>query len=389
MSVAGPTAGRSTPIARVPGSMLVTAFPLASGHGTVARSMFDLGGPEHMVFFKIRRQDPEAGYEEVVRPVLPISYASAMLSLYLPGRWSKRVARASWVHFASPHFFHLSRANPRCTGTVHDLIFLDTTTHNARDTPPGTTFFFPRVMRFVDRLAGLVVISHTVDRALKARFPKLSTTVIHHWTRDDFQPRDREASRRALGLPLDKKVLLHVSIDNQRKNLEILPKVMEGLGSDHVLVRIGDSSRIRAQFAPGRLIERNGVEAADYPLYFNAADTLLMPSFDEGFGVPIIEAVNSGLPVLASDIEVFREILRERYPFYADPRRPDAWVEMARQAIETGRPDAGGSKLYAYLGAYYRPARAAEEFRRFYESVGMPVGPAPSMESGGPTPRSA
>ncbi len=387
MTVGTAAPDRSSSLPRVPGSVLVTAFPLASGHGAVAQNMFDLGGPERMAFFKIRKQDSERGYVEVVRPVLPVSYASAMLSLYLPGRWSRTVARASWVHFASPHFFHLSRVNPRCTGTVHDLIFLNPSSHNARDTPPGTRFFFPRVMRFADRLAGIVVISHAADRALKERFPNLNTRVIHHWTRDDFQPRDRDASRRALGLPLDQKILLHVSIDNQRKNLELLPRVLEGLGNGHILVRIGDSSRIRSTFGPGRLIERNGVEPKDYPLYFNASDALLMPSFDEGFGVPIIEAVNSGLPVVASDIAVFREILREPYPFFADPRRPEPWVEMTRQAIEIRHSDPRGSKLFAHLGAYYRAPRAAEEFRRFYESVGLSVAHSSTRDLGDTAPR--
>lgn len=367
----------------VAGTCLVSAFPLASGHGQVAQNMFDLGLFERMVMFRIRRQDSEVGYQAVIRPRLPVNYASAFLSLYLPGRWSRAVERSKWVHYASPHFFHLSKYNPRSSGTVHDLIFLDPRTHNVHDTPPGARQFFPRVLKYVEQLAGVVVVSRATESAVKVRYPRARTTVIHSWTRDDFQIRNREEARRILGLPQDRTLLLHVSIDNQRKNLEILPRVLERLDPSILLVRIGDCARIRSQFAPGRLLERPFVAPSEYPLYFNAADALLIPSWDEGFGVPIIEAVNSGLPVVASDIEIFREVLGASHPFFARPDDPARWSELARTAVEVGRSDPGCSRLYAHLGRYYRAPRAAEEFRRFYAGLGVaPPATGPSAGAG-------
>ena len=40
---------------------------------------------------------------------------------------------------------------------------------------------------------------------------------------------------------------------------------------------------------------------------YNARDVLLFPSLYEGFGYPLVEAFATGLPVVASDIEIFRE----------------------------------------------------------------------------------
>ncbi len=357
------------------GSLLVSAFPLSSGHGQVARSMFDLGLFARMWLFKIRRHDSEAGYDRVIRPRLPVSYASAFLSLYLPGPWSREVQKASWVHFNSPHFFQLSRYNPHCSGTVHDVMWLDPRTHSRRDTPMGTRWFFPRALRHIQKLAGVVVVSRATEQALRAIYPGVSTTVIHPWTQDTFQPRDRMEVRRRLGLPEDRKIVLQVSIDNVRKNLEVLPKIMEHLPPDFLLVRIGPSERIQSLFPTGRLRALPAVSAEDYPLYFSAADAVLVPSFDEGFGVPIIEALNSGVPVVASDIPVFREVLRDDHPYLAKPTDVERWAALTREAVERGTSDPRSTRLYGPLVDYYRPSRGEREYRAFYQHLGLLPGP--------------
>jgi glycosyltransferase involved in cell wall biosynthesis len=51
---------------------------------------------------------------------------------------------------------------------------------------------------------------------------------------------------------------------------------------------------------------------------------LLFPSFVEGFGMPLIEALTLGLPVIASDLPVFREIAGE-IPDYLDPLDGAGW----------------------------------------------------------------
>ena len=42
--------------------------------------------------------------------------------------------------------------------------------------------------------------------------------------------------------------------------------------------------------------------------YFNNAFAYVFPSIDEGFGIPLLEAMKAHIPVICSDIEIFREI---------------------------------------------------------------------------------
>jgi glycosyltransferase involved in cell wall biosynthesis len=62
------------------------------------------------------------------------------------------------------------------------------------------------------------------------------------------------------------------------------------------------------------------------------ARALLMPSFVEGFGLPVIEALEIGTPVIASDLPVYREIVGD-IPTYLDPSDVAAWHRVVQAFI--------------------------------------------------------
>jgi glycosyltransferase involved in cell wall biosynthesis len=114
---------------------------------------------------------------------------------------------------------------------------------------------------------------------------------------------DKAKLRVALGLPVEKKLVLSVSTLDRRKNLSAVYGTMKKLGSNYKLVRVGQIQEEGYSFI--------NVDSEKLNMIYNACDVLLFPSLDEGFGYPIAEAMRVGLPVVASDIQVFREIASE------------------------------------------------------------------------------
>lgn len=63
------------------------------------------------------------------------------------------------------------------------------------------------------------------------------------------------------------------------------------------------------------------------------AEAMLMPSLAEGFGLPMVEALQSGMPVIAADTPIFREI-GQGAPLLLDPRDPAPWAEAIERHAE-------------------------------------------------------
>jgi glycosyltransferase involved in cell wall biosynthesis len=75
-----------------------------------------------------------------------------------------------------------------------------------------------------------------------------------------------------------------------------------------------------------RLFLCNDIDDSSLAFAYQSARALLFPSFVEGFGLPVVEAMQRGLPVMASDIPVFREIGGE-FVAYFDLQNPQSLVE--------------------------------------------------------------
>ncbi len=85
----------------------------------------------------------------------------------------------------------------------------------------------------------------------------------------------------------------------------------------------------------GRVLELGNCGDAELANWLHHARALLFPSFVEGFGMPLVEALHAGVPVLASDLPVFREIAGS-VPHYLDPLDGPGW---RRAVLDYARPD--------------------------------------------------
>ena len=136
---------------------------------------------------------------------------------------------------------------------------------------------------------------------------------------------DKKALRERLGLPIDRKLVLSISSSDKRKNISGVKKAMDSLGEDFRLVRVGipiGSSITFRNIADEKLNE-----------IYNACNVLLFPSLYEGFGLPIVEAFASGLPVVTSRIPTIEEVASDA-AVLVNPMDNAEVVEGVKSAIE-------------------------------------------------------
>jgi glycosyltransferase involved in cell wall biosynthesis len=76
---------------------------------------------------------------------------------------------------------------------------------------------------------------------------------------------------------------------------------------------------------------------AQLATWLGHAQALLFPSFAEGYGLPLVEALAAGVPVIASDLPAFREVAGD-LPVYLHPIDGAAWLDMILAFSDRGHP---------------------------------------------------
>jgi len=114
--------------------------------------------------------------------------------------------------------------------------------------------------------------------------------------------------------------ILHVGTLQPRKNLDALVSAYERLPvairDERQLVLVGRygwgvpalRAKLAALAGARRVVWLDYVEPGDVTALYHGAGMLVFPSLSEGFGLPILEAFASGLPVIASDLPALREV---------------------------------------------------------------------------------
>jgi glycosyltransferase involved in cell wall biosynthesis len=85
------------------------------------------------------------------------------------------------------------------------------------------------------------------------------------------------------------------------------------------------------------VIERTGCSDAELVGYLRHARALIFPSFTEGYGLPLIESLTLGVPVIAGNLPVFREVAGE-VPDYLDPLDGIGWMNCIEDYLLPDSP---------------------------------------------------
>ncbi|KVH75319.1 capsular biosynthesis protein [Burkholderia cepacia] len=94
----------------------------------------------------------------------------------------------------------------------------------------------------------------------------------------------------------------------------------------------------RCASLPGTVIEEANCSDERLHAWLQHARALLFPSFVEGYGMPLVEALGHGVPVLASNLDVFREVAAE-IPDYLDPLDGPGWASSIRNYARGDSPE--------------------------------------------------
>jgi glycosyltransferase involved in cell wall biosynthesis len=198
-----------------------------------------------------------------------------------------------------------------------------------------------------------LAVSETTKQNL-ARYvpsiPRERVIVRHQGLQDDFRQTDREERRRRFrskhGLN-GSFTVFHIGNDSWHKNFR---GVLEGFfqaGLENAkLLKIGpigeaDRRRIADLELAGSIVNIGYVDDNELADAFNSADVLVFPSYGEGFGLPPVEAMAIGLPVVASTRESLPEIGGDAvlytepddYPSIADAIRRVATDDVLRSGL--------------------------------------------------------
>lgn len=218
----------------------------------------------------------------------------------------------------------------------------------------------------------------------RAHLPESRTSVVHNGLHPSFSPQheasaDREAAR-LLG-PRSSIDILNVGSAIPRKRIDVVVRVVAELGRRVRLVRVGGP--FSAEQAA--LARDMGVTVAVLPFLdrstlaaiYRRCALLVMPSEREGFGLPLVESLACGTPVVASDIAALREVGGDAAAYCAIGDI-DAWVAAINELLDerderpaewVARQERGIRRAEAFSWSKY-----AREIASLYEQVanGMP-----------------
>ena len=264
--------------------------------------------------------------EGISPEVLPVGRYAARLAWHLPRRLRRLNPRVAHFQYVIPPTYR------GCSVvTVHDISY---------DVRP----------ELEDRAAGFV-LRRLVPRSLRSAARILTGS---EWTKADLVRRYRLDSARVVVTPygVDRAFspdgprpeggpyLLFVGALRSRKDPVTALEALARLPSDMRLVMIGppkgETERVQATISRLNLERRvdvlGHVSQAELTAYYRGAQCFVLPSLYEGFGLPVVEAMASGTPVVSTAVTAIPEVA-EGAAILVPTKDPDALADGVLRAL--------------------------------------------------------
>jgi glycosyltransferase involved in cell wall biosynthesis len=250
-------------------------------------------------------------------------------------------------------------------------------------------------VRRLDRWAGMLglytvnIANSAATRAEFESYPALyrrAMVLIEHGLDPQPPTCSRQEARRRFALPAAAAILLNVGRLVPQKNQDILIRALVGVPKAHLVVAGGgvNEADYRALAVALGVADRlhllGEIEPEDIPDLYAAADVFVFPSTWETFGLAAFEAATVGLPLVAADLPVLREVLSTpgaQPAVFVDPHDLLGWTSaisaalaappaprvLAEFAHALARKYSRDRMIESYLALLAPPARAALPLR--------------------------
>lgn len=241
--------------------------------------------------------------------------------------------------------------------TCHDLISV----FYPENLPLASRLFYSRWMPFSYRKATLIIADseHTKkDLMALLKIPESKIRVVHLAVSKDFYP---IKNRKKLNLVKKRyetgaKYLLHVGTLEPRKNLEFLVRsyalaVREGIEDNLVITGKkgwyydGLFKLVSDLNLQNKVIFTGYVGEGDLPVLYSQATAFIFPSLYEGFGLPPLEAMACGVPVISSSTSSLPEVVGKA-GILLSPKDEGLWAKNILKIIQ----DKGLARMLKAMG---------------------------------------
>jgi glycosyltransferase involved in cell wall biosynthesis len=225
--------------------------------------------------------------------------------------------------------------------TIHDLIFLE----HPELYKSFDRYLYRRKVEYGARVANRIIAVSEQTKQDILRFLKVDEDrirIVYQGCNRQFYSRVSEDTlqyaRHQFDLPSN--YLLYVGTIEERKNLLKILEAMYFGEIDFPLVVIGRKTAYYNQVKS--FIEKKGlqniqfleqVQSSDLPAIYQASQGFIYPSAYEGFGIPVLEALNSGIPVITSAGGCLEETAGKG-GIFIDPANREEMIHAIRMVLE-------------------------------------------------------
>ncbi len=352
---------------------------------SLARGLLPLLGDE-LAFFYNREAgvEPLAGLEHVPARTVSLGYKPWRMLVWL-GQLGRirfdRLLPGARLYHATEHLL-MPLAGVPTVLTVHDLIFRRYPAHHK---PLNRAYLNATLPLFCRRAGHIIAVSEQTKRDIMAAYhvPAQKISVIHEAADPRFRPQPPETvaeARARYGLPA--RYLLFVGTIEPRKNLGRVLAAFERLHRERLtdaLVIVGrrgwlyDAFFAQLEASPARqaVLFPGFVPDADLPAVYAGSQAVAFPSEFEGFGLPVLEGMACGAPVVCSNTSSLPEVAGDA-ALLVDPLDTDALTDALRRVLaDPGLAAELRQRGYAQA-ARFSWSRAAQETAAVYERLLRP-----------------